>query len=399
MDIPITFLIRSQQMRKLAQSGYKIPSLFRIIWSGEKAIVPSPSFQNRILKFFFLWTLIISPLAKAIDGPWRPQSNPSIMSRDFEFAFGRLPLQGRVSDIARYWSSDYWPLYMGGINLRWNTPHPVGFKLKSPRMYEAMRMSQAELQGLAPSEKFDLLNGRYDYPLRKEVEKRVSPRRAEWEGICHGWAAAAINHREPQPKIVTNPDGIEIPFGSSDIKALLSYYYAYHYHPSSTHQMGRRCRTKMRDRCVDDLNPGAFHLVLSNLVGKRGQSFIADIDNGREVWNQAVFSYESAIVEDRLTPNRRAARNCQSMIRVKTKMKVVFNLDHNSWQAANGTPNQTFMEKEYEYLVELGRHQEIIGGQWISKLRPDFLWRVDGVTVFDSLFMRLPLLLNDKKRP
>jgi hypothetical protein len=45
-------------------------------------------------------------------------------------------------------------------------------------------------------------------------------------GLCHGWAPASITYAEPKPITVTNADGITIPFGSSDIKAQLTYFAA-----------------------------------------------------------------------------------------------------------------------------------------------------------------------------
>ena len=155
--------------------------------------------------------------------------------------------------------------------MRWYAPTPQGFNLNSPNLNQALRLSLEELKSLSPAEKFDLLNAQYSYPLKKAVAEIASPRRREWEGMCHGWAAAALNHPEPVPKTVTNKDGLMIPFGSSDIKALLSYYYAYVEDPVSTHQMGRRCDGK--EHCDQDMNAGAFHIVLANKVGREGKGF------------------------------------------------------------------------------------------------------------------------------
>ena len=47
-----------------------------------------------------------------------------------------------------------------------------------------------------------------------------------WAGYCHGWAPAANRFEEPLPVTVRNADGVEIPFGSSDVKALLTYFEA-----------------------------------------------------------------------------------------------------------------------------------------------------------------------------
>lgn len=327
--------------------------------------------------------------------PWESSSNPAIMSKTFEKKFSSLPLAGQVSETKKYWSSDYWPLFKGNINFRWNSTNPIGFNLVSPSKEEALRMTSQELAQLAPSEKYDLYTGKYTYPLRNQVKKRVSPRRKEWEGICHGWAAAALNHNEPEPKVLTNPDGIKIPFGSSDIKALISYYYAYHYDPVTTHQMGRRCNgTRF---CADDMNAGAFHIVLTNKMGLEKKSFITDIENGREVWNQVASQYKTEVIDANLSPVSSSAKGTVKVIRVKTIVRYVLNIVKNSWLPSNGTSMATFKDYLYEYDLDIDKNGQIIGGDWRSKVRPDFLWLVKPATQFGGPFIKLRRLLNDKR--
>ncbi|HXH75484.1 MAG TPA: hypothetical protein VNJ08_10995 [Bacteriovoracaceae bacterium] len=340
---------------------------------------------------FFLFMTILASHAQGAFKPWDGSSNPMIMSSGFQRKFISLPLAGKVNEVKKYWSSFYWPLFQGNINLRWNTPTPNGFNLDSPDYDEVLKMNLAELASLAPSEKYDLFIGRYSYPLRNQVNKKVSPHISEWQGICHGWAAATLNHNEPTPKLMTNPDGIQIPFGSSDIKALLSYYYAYYDDPVSTHQMGLRCNG--RRYCDDDLNAGAFHIVLSNKIGLEGNGFIADIENGREVWNQVVFNYRSQVLEPNLPPAANSAYGTVKVVRMKTIIKVVFNIVQNSWQPVIGTNLQTYKDQEYEYDLDIDSTGNIIGGDWRSKLRPDFLWKVGPTKSFQGIFSRLGELL------
>lgn len=327
-----------------------------------------------------------------IDEAWQNYSRPERMRENFKVKFSMLPLQGRVSDAKKYWSSDYWPLFKGSINYRWNSTTPSGFNLKSPTLKQAKKLPITELMALSPAEKYDLYTGKYSYPLKARVAKRASPRRREWEGMCHGWASAALNHSEPTPKILTNPHGLLVPFGSSDIKALVSYYYAYHYSPSSTHQMGRRCDGT--NHCQNDLNAGAFHIVLSNTLGLEGSSFIADIENGREVWNQVAHHYQSKIVQKRIKPTATSAPGTTEVLRMKTKFTVVFNIVRNSWTPVIGTELQTYKDLEFEYLLELNREGEIIGGEWLSTVRPDFLWFVAKTKKFDTTFSKLGDLLE-----
>ena len=358
-----------------------------------KSPFPEVSMKSLITLFIiFLFTNKIgaSPL---ILKPWQNHSSPLRMSKNFKKNFSTLPLAGQALGGDKYWSSDYWPLNKGNINYRWNAPEPIGFGLNSPDKEEVLRMDIEELKFLAPSEKFDLYLGKYKYPLKQKVGERTSPSRKEWEGICHGWAAATLNHNEPSEKIMTNSDGVKIPFGSSDIKALLSYYYAYHFDPVSTHQMGRRCsRGKF---CSDDMNAGAFHIVLANKLGLKGESFIADIDRGREVWNHVVYSYRTEILDSDLSPARDSAKGTVKVIRVKTNMRVVFNIGENSWLPVRGTPLQSYRDEDYEYDLDIDKYGRIIGGDWRSKKRPDFLWLVRPAKKFTGTFSRLGELLND----
>lgn len=356
------------------------------------------SYLTALLGFYSLSTAFAAPLE--IHKPWQNISDPLIMSASFVRKLSYLPLMATVRDDKKYWSSDYWPLKKGNINYRWNSPRPQGFNLKSPTKFEAERMSYGELSELAPSEKYDLFTGRYDYPLKRKVEGQVSPDREIWEGICHGWAPAMVNHNEPSPKVVMNPDGIEVPFGSADIKALLSYYYAFDHPASANHQLGRRCYNEWwrwwdREDCKDDMNAGAFHIVLSNRVGLLGMSFMADIEHGKEVWNHVPYRYKSTVINSDLPPARDAAPGTVKGIQLRTEVSYVFSPEKNSWEPVLGTSGQVLKKRVYEYILDLDAEGNIIGGDWISKARPDFLWLIKKTPAFEGTLSRLPELLDD----
>lgn len=296
--------------------------------------------------------------------------------------FNQLPLQGDSRDQKKYWSGDYWPLSRGNINYRWNAFSEIGASRPSPGQTESYTMTQEELAELSPSEKFDLYLGRFDYPLTSEVKSRSNPEAQYWEGICDGWAAASIHHAEPAPKALRNPDGILIPFGSSDIKALISYYYAFHHDAPVTHRIGNRCNNNRRifnwgtpDECKGDLNPGSFHLALANTIGLKRLSFLMDVKRYKEVWNQPVVAYDSIVTGEDTTPSRNATTGTVKSIRVETRVTYVNETDVNSWYPVQGTEFQAHAEARYEYDLYLNASGEIIGGRWKSGERPDFIWR------------------------
>ena len=341
--------------------------------------------------------------ALKIDLPWRWYSDPNIMSSDLERNMDKLPLTGAIQNDGRFWSGDYWALRKGNINYRWHDPKPAGFNLKSPTMEEAKRMSLAELSHLSPTEKYDLFIGRYDYPLRQQVEKIANKKAESWEGICHGWAPASMNHKEPFAKGARNPDGILIPFGASDIKALISYYYAYGF-DAPTHQMGWRCYHDERDDewgetprdtedCKEDFNAGAFHIVMANKIAMRNEGVIIDIMRGPEVWNHPIVSYSSRVLKYKGAA-RDSARGTVRRAKVETFARVVLGTG-NYWEPVRGTQAQKETSKKYVYWLDLDAANNIIGGEWDSTDRPDFLWVKYRPESFTGIMSRIGELLND----
>lgn len=330
---------------------------------------------------------------------WKGFSTPEIFQSGMIHDFKSLPLEGSIIDGAKGWSGDYWASKRGGINYRWNHPLREGFDYKSPTKEQAAQMTTQELATLSPSEKYDLFTGRYDYPLKKEAEGTASKLASDWAGICHGWAPAATFHNEPTPKFVTNPDGIVIPFGSADIKALISYFYAFHY-KADVDQMGLRCFFGSwmggARGCGEDLNAGAFHIVIANKLGLQKEGFMADVERFREVWNQPIVGYKSTVIAENLAPSSSAAKLAVKEMRIATEFFYVDESDP-QWNTVHGTKEQKVSVREYRYRIELDASGKIVGGEWESKQRPDFIWNTDPARPqdFTGIFTNLPGLLND----
>jgi hypothetical protein len=337
-------------------------------------------------------------LAQAFEG-WKGFSAPDIMASGFIHQFQQLPLEGSMQIGPKAWSGHYWPSQEGGINIRWNSPKPEGFKYKSPSLMQLKQMSEKEIAQLSPTEKYDILKGDYEYALKELAATATSKTAPDWAGICHGWAPAALHHAEPTPKVLTNKDGIRIPFASSDIKALMSYYYAFHHETESTHQVGLRCffgRWMGGARaCDEDLNAGAFHIVMTNMLGLRQEGFVADVDRYREVWNQPVVAYRSKVLAHGLKPHKEAAEGTTQELRILTEFTYVNEVEKVTWDVVHGTKNQILTTREFVYRIELNSRNEIIGGAWESDDRPDFLWNREKAKKFVGILNRLSDLLND----
>ncbi len=346
-----------------------------------------------------LSTLSFSQAENSVYEAWKGFSDPEIMSSGFIHTFSELPSEGSVKMGQKNWSGYYWPSQKGGINFRWNSPGQEGFGYSSPTKSEVKSMSIEQLSKLSPTEKYDLFLGNYDYPLKKEASGTASRGAPDWAGICHGWAPATLHHNEPTPKLMKNPDGVVIPFGSSDIKALLSYYYAFYYESESTQQMGLRCFFGSwlggRKGCSEDLNAGAFHIVIANKLGIDKEGFLGDVVRYKEVWNQPIVSFKSKIVDKYLKPSSASSRGTAKEMRIATELFYVDEPDLPTWDVVQGTKDQVISKKDLVYRIELNIEGKIIGGEWESEERPDFIWNKPKTPSFEGLLSRLPELLND----
>lgn len=314
-------------------------------------------------------SLIVSLFSQsAIAERWNGSNDPSIMDPNFVYQLKQLPLEGRLDFTP--WSETYWASKQGSINLRWNQPNPVGFNYHSPTRQEAMQMSREQLARLAPSEKYDLYMGRYDYPLKNEVEGIATPSAKWWSGICDGWSLATLQYKEPKVVEMVNPDGIVIPFGSSDVKGLMSYAAARHF-DVETKQVGGRCSGiggVFGSASCADINAGSLHVILANQIGLKKQGFVTEIDPGKEVWNQATYGFKFNIV------GSANSRHGAYGVRVQATLYYADELEVSSWEPVVGTPNNVEGKLELDYTLDLDSSGNIIGGKFHSGTRPDFVW-------------------------
>lgn len=351
----------------------------------------SSQFYHKALAFSFCLALLIGcgkPISRS-----EPVTRKSIhqgvsehilfdisMSMNFEL----LPLKGEVRKDKKYWSGDSWRHSRGSINLRWNSPERIGFNYLSPTPRDIFTYPVNRMKQLSPAEKYDLYKGRYDYPLKWEVDLFARGGIAEWEGICHGWAGASINHDQPKPKTVVNPDGIEIYFGSSDIKALASYAYS-KVLIRNEDSLGRRCEEQgfLDESCNDDLTPESFHAVLTNKIGLRGQTVIADLDRFKEVWNHPIVKYESVIEKKTGTAEKKK-------VVVRTKITYVDVVEKNSWEPHSSV----FGVMTTKYELDLDERGNIVSGKWLSRDRPDFMWTISQAVKFEGYLDDVMTLLK-----
>lgn len=297
------------------------------------------------------------------------------------------------------------------------------FDIKRPQTLADVRaLSQQERDALSAAEKYDiyiaLMKGKaLDLKLTRDTLNLTGPFKAYWEGICNGWSSAAIEFKEPK-NIAYEANGIKINFLSSDLKALLSHYHSAITRnwrtakKNRTSRVGERCKdpflkeawfikdgveyyneivngktvTKKVSPECQDTNAGAFHIVMTNMLGKQKTGFVAEMVRDKEVWNQPVYKYTSS-VKDLTTPYVRRTNGTVKQVEVNTELFYANDGGRMFWRndgsddefyawanPTNGTSNYRSASKKMKYILDLDRRGNIIGGHWLSYERPDFLW-------------------------
>ena len=335
----------------------------------------------------FIFLLFFELLASADAYLWNPANAPSNMdiNRVYNYSLEQLPVKAEL--VTPPWSETYWATYKGSINYRWNSENPSGYNYRPPTREKALKMSDAELRQLAPSEKYDLLMGRYDYPLFWEARSYSNPRAQVWSGICDGWSVAATQYPEPAAITLINPDGIAVPFGSSDIKGLMSFAAAIHF-KSEPRQVGLKCGIWPYTSGCSDINAGSLHVIFSNQIGIKQEAFVTEINSGREIWNQPTYGYE---VEYRGTSMNTSG---EKGILVHAVLHYTDELEESRWDPVVGTSEFKNDKLEMDYILDLDQDGKIIGGTWInSSDKPDFVWLPTKKLKFDGYLSGINLLI------
>jgi len=275
-----------------------------------------------------------------------------------ERRLGKLPDHGRVDSKTTPWVNHVWDSKKAGISYRWaDTEASDYFSYRTPKRAQLLKMNpDARLElvkTLSPAEKFDLLRGRYDFPLISAERKRTYRLKDTEDNLVLGWAIAATHLQEPGAVTRKNRDGIEIPFASSDIKALTSYFYS--------QKAGKKLKTWKvgTERAID---PASFHIILANMTGIYERPFIGDLTNGELPDHRPIVGFDTDIRFE-----------SAGYYRVRTTIEYS-RIRAPQWQPY-GFYNLDTDHVVYEYTLEVNTKNEIVRGNWISELRPEYVWR------------------------
>jgi len=315
--------------------------------------------------------LSISVSARRWDNANAPRR---LLGRSYESRFDFLPITGAVVD--RPWSGHYWPDKDGGIAYRWRT----GQNTSKYRLHSAERLlslSEEEIALLSPAEKYDIFMGRLDYPTVLAEKKRTSLSSPKWFGLCHAFAVAAIHFKEPAPVrykvgLPSSGDSVVVSFTTSDIKALLAIGIdqSKEFTNNQIKIMGKRCENDGSSACWD-INPGSFHLALTNSIGLKNESFVMDFGSKEDVWNHPVISFSSTY--DFINERKPSGKSqVYREVGITTVVRRAVNI-----KPTSDLYGSKIRVKTYRYTIELNRNGKIIGGEWISNEKPDFIWKMD----------------------
>jgi hypothetical protein len=226
-----------------------------------------------------------------------------------------------------------------------------------------------------------------------------------WFGICDGWAPAAIHLPRPvKPVTVHGLSGREITFFPDDLKALGSYLFSRtntdSFSTMNYRFSGRPCpdrdgRTK--DFRCQDVDAGLFHLILVNRIGQDRTGFMMDVDNNHKINNHPVGAYrstwfhpktgrpgtlsESTVDLDRSLDPSSMRRHPEARRLIGVRTRVTYR--HYHWPEdrrlyeTDSSLDDRIREVDYEYELELDASGKVVGGEWLSRDQPDFIWMAD----------------------
>ena len=165
----------------------------------------------------------------------------------------------------------------------------------------------------------------------------------DWYGHCNGWSAAAIRHAEPQHSVTDH--GAQ--FTPADIKGMLAEVYMYN-------------QIEMLAGYETQLNPGTFHAILANWIGRGSHPIAMDSDPTKEKWNYPIYAYSSSF-----------GKHSQREVEVKTN--VAYAKDTTDREFDKSPPNRKLMS--FHYMLNLNERGEIVGGYYFGdSAKIDFVW-------------------------
>lgn len=236
---------------------------------------------------------------------WGSADNPALFNGSLEYRASELPRQGQATNIP--WAGNYWPVYQDSINHKWAGATSESPSAKYGRAFGVTGVEDAVSKYHGIDDNATRTACTTDSQCNSSLGEACAKREGQtngrciptWWGICHAWSPAAI--LLPEPKKAVTYNGVE--FKIQDIKALLTLVHD----RTVTKFVSLRCDSLHSEQEINfdkygrpsggssnncrDTNPGTFHVLMTNYLGKQGASFVYDRTFDSEVWNQPLRGY------------------------------------------------------------------------------------------------------------
>lgn len=232
---------------------------------------------------------------------WTAADDPARFGGELVYTLAELPTTGEARRIP--WAGNYWPTYQDGYNHRWAGDEAPSVMEKWGTAFGVDGLEDAASEAFGIAGQSDRTACTEDSQCDAKIGEKCAKRRGEdsghcvptWFGVCHAWAPAAVLFDEPQRPVTRN--GVE--FAVQDLKALATLLAE----DVEVEFVSERCDAddaagkitydaygRPQSACIDT-NPATWHLLLANVIGIEGQSFVEDRTFDDEVWNQPLRGY------------------------------------------------------------------------------------------------------------
>ncbi len=236
---------------------------------------------------------------------WGSADDPKLFNGSLEYSLAALPMTGQATNTP--WAGNYWPVYQDSINHKWAGTTSEAPSTKYGRAFGVTGVED----GVSRYHGVDAQSTRTacttDSQCNAQIGESCAKREGQtngrciptWWGICHAWTPAAILLPEPKHEVVYNG----VTFKVQDIKALLTLVHD----RTESKFVSMRCESdaeapngveydkygRPTGSSIDcrNTNPGTYHVLLTNYLGKQGASFAEDRTFDDEVWNQPLRAY------------------------------------------------------------------------------------------------------------
>jgi hypothetical protein len=297
----------------------------------------------------------------------------AIFKKDYDRRFDGTKNSGEVAPERVPYVGSWYPQNKGGTNVR--------------------------MRGSSALEKYDSVFNKDSTTKAADWERKnhtvgANDDSSGWAGHCNGFSAASSRHAEPSKQVIRG----DVTFYPEDIKALLAEVYmgAKFYFLG-----GNRCglindapltppgsrQDPLTMGSCDDVNPGTFHVAITNWIGIQKYPLIMDMSSKEQVWNypQWKYTFDSRTVS-RSDANRIITGSSADEYKYNPAAKqfrsVAMTIYHSNAFVDERLTNtisteQRYKPKVYYYILELNDVGDIVGGEWVSESQrdhPDFMW-------------------------